>query len=582
MENQAKDLREYIGAFRRRKKQILTTVGLLVLLSGLVAFLLPPVYRSTATILIEEQEIPPELVRSTITSYADQRLQVIAQQVMTRSNMMQIIDKYNLYATKRRHETSEEILERMRKDVKFNIVSADVIDRRSGMKTVATIAFTLAYDSDTPQHAQSVANELTSLYLNENLKTRKEKSAETSTFLTEEVSKLNDHISKTEAKLAAFKAKNMGRLPELTQLNMQLRDRTDSDLMEVDRQLSLLEERKFYIEGQLAQIKPNSPLMSSSGERILDSDERLKSLQAQYASLVGVYSAKHPDVIKMRREIEALTKETGGDSDSQEQAKQLTKMRADLAVMRDKYSDDHPDVVRLKKALASLEEANKKTALAGSSEPPKFKKPENPAYITLQSQLDSTREELKTLRVKRNELKAKMGSYEARIEQTPQVEREYLDLSRDQENSLKRYQELKAKQMEAQVAQELEKDSKGERFSLIDPAELPEKPNSPNRPAILLLGAILSLGGGVAYAGVLESMDGSVRNSKTLASLVKAPLLSVIPYIENADDRRKQSKIKLSVIFGIVAAITTIALLVHFLWMPLDVLWYSILRKMDM
>ena len=581
MEEQTKDLKDYLVALRRRKKQILTTLGVLMLVSVLVALLLPPVYRSTATILIEEQEIPAELVRSTITSYADQRLQVISQQVMTRANLMQIIEKYNLYQTKRRHETSEEILDRMRKDIKFNIVSADVIDRRSGMKTTATIAFTLAFDGSTAPNAQKVANELTSLYLNENLKNRQQKSAETSSFLSEEVSKLRDHISETESKLAAFKSKHEGSLPELTPLNMQLRDHADSEIMETERQLSMLEERKFYLEGQLAQMKPNSPMMSASGERILDSDERLKALQAQYASLSGIYSAKHPDVIKMRREIAALKKETGGNTDYQEEAVQLTRMRADLAAMREKYSDDFPDVVKLKKAIAALEEAQKKMVAADRDATPKFKKPENPAYITMQSQLDSAIAELKTQRVKRNELKAKMNSYESRIEKTPQVEREYLDLSRDHENSLKRYQELKAKQMEAQVAQQLEKESKGERFTLIEPPELPEKPHSPNRPAILLLGVILSLGGGVAYAGVLESMDGSIKSSKALTGLLKAPLLSVIPYIENAEDRRKQTKVKMSVVAAVVGSVVVTGLLVHFLWMPLDVLWFTVLRKLD-
>ena len=582
MEEQTKDLKDYLAVLRRRKKQILTTMGVLFLASALVAFLLPPSYRSTATILIEEQEIPPELVRSTVTSYADQRLQVISQQVMTRANLMQIIEKYNLYPSKRRRETSEEILDRMRKDIKFNLVSADVIDRRNGMKTTATIAFTLAFDNDTPQGAQNVTNELTSLYLNQNIKTRKQKSAETSTFLTEEVSKLSKHISEIEAKLAAFKAKHGSSLPELTQLNMQLRDRTDSEIMETNRQISMLEERKFYLDGQLAQMKPNTPMFSATGERIPDADERLKSLQAKYTSMAAVYSADFPDVVKMRREIAALKKETGGDSDYQEEAKQLTRMRTDLAVMRKKYSDDYPDVVKLKKAVAALEAANKKAAAADGGEPAKFKKPENPAYITLQSQLDSTVNELKSLRVKRGELQAKMESYESSIEQTPQVEREYLDLSRDHRDSLKRYQELKDKQMDAQVAQDLEKDSKGERFSLIDPAQLPEKPNSPNRPAILLLGFILSMGGGLAYAGVLESMDGSIKSSKGLAGLIKAPLLSVIPYIENAEDMRKQSKVKISVVAGAIASVIVIALLVNFLWMPLDVLWYVILRKLNM
>ena len=167
---------------------------------------------------------------------------------------------------------------------------------------------------------------------------------------------------KPKQKLADFKEKNIGQPAGIGSLNMQMRDRADTEIMEVDRQLNMLEERKIYLEGQLAQMKPNSPMISASGERILDSDERLKALQAQYASLSGIYSANHPDVVKMRREMDALKKETGGDGDMQEQAKQLTRMRSDLATMREKYSDDHPDVVKLKKAIASLEESHKKTA----------------------------------------------------------------------------------------------------------------------------------------------------------------------------------------------------------------------------
>lgn len=578
-EEQTKDLKDYLVALRRRKKQILSTMGVLFVVSILVAFLLPPVYRSTATILIEEQEIPTELVRSTITSYADQRIQEISQRVMTRANLMQLVEKYNLYPTERRRETSEEILERMRKDIKLDIISADVIDKRSGMKTVATIAFTLAFNGETPDGAQKVANELTSLYLNENLKNRQQKSAETSTFLTEEAEKLSQHIAETEAKLATFKAKNMNRLPELAQLNMSLRDRTDSELMDVARQISMAEERKFYLEGQLAQINPGTFSVSASGERILNSEDRLKSLQSQYASLVGVYSPNHPDVVKMRREIEALKKETGSAGDTQEQMKRLTGLRGELATMREKYSADYPDAVKLKKSIASLEESIKKSTESSASA--SAKKPENPAYITLQAQLESATSELKSLNAKREELKAKMASYESSLQQTPQVEREYLDLNRDHENSVRRYQEIKAKEMEAQVAQELEKGSKGERFSLIDPPQLPEKPSSPNRPVIVLLGLILSIGGGVGYAGILESMDASVRGSKALIGLVRAPLLGIIPYMENDEDKKRAQKEKKTLVFSVVGGLVLLLLLIHFFWYPLDVIWYKAMRILE-
>ena len=347
---------------------------------------------------------------------------------------------------------------------------------------------------------------------------------------------------------------------------------------ELDRQISSLEERKFYLEGQLAQMKPNSPLISASGERILDSEERLKTLKAQYASLSGVYSSSHPDIVKMRREIEALHKETGGGTDPQEQSKQLIRLRADLATTREKYSDDHPDVVKLKKSIAALE--------AEQPIPRSVKaatvKPENPAYIAFQAQLEGIVSELKSSRSKRAALQSKVASFDQRLEQTPQVEREYLDLTRDHEASLMRYREIRAKQMQADIGQELEKDRKGERFSLIDPPQLPEKPSSPNRPAILLLGLVLSLGGSVGSAAVLESLDDSVRGSKALSGLLKVPVLAVIPYMENNEERRRKRKIALVILASSIATLGLVVLLVHFFFVPLDVLWFRALRWLQM
>src|SRR5262249_2529687 len=143
---QAFDVRDAIAFLRRRRSGIVLVAIALAIATILVALLWPPTYRSTATILVEEQEIPQDLVRTTVTSYADQRIQVIGQQVMTRANMLQIVDKYDLYPKRRKTETNEEILERLRKDVKVDVVSADVAGGRR-----VTIAFTLSYDGETAE-----------------------------------------------------------------------------------------------------------------------------------------------------------------------------------------------------------------------------------------------------------------------------------------------------------------------------------------------------------------------------------------------------------------------------------------------
>src|SRR5690349_1938696 len=138
-------LKDYIVAFHRRRKLILLTGLGLLTLSLTVAFLWPPTYKSTATILIEEQEIPSDIVRSTITSYADQRIETIKQQVMSRTTLWKAVEQFNLYQDQRKNSPAEEIVKRFVRDIEVEVISADVVDKRTQHATKATIAFTVAY-----------------------------------------------------------------------------------------------------------------------------------------------------------------------------------------------------------------------------------------------------------------------------------------------------------------------------------------------------------------------------------------------------------------------------------------------------
>lgn len=582
IEEDSKEVGDYIDALRARRKPILVIVAVLFSISLLVALLLPPVYLSKATILIEEQEIPPDLIRSTITSYAWQRIQTISQRVMTRSNLLELVDKYDLYHDKRRRETSEEIIDRMRNDIGLEPLNADVVDPRTGTARRATIAFTLSYESVSPVVAQKLANELTTLFLSENLKSREEKATDTYDFLSDESKKLGEHIAELETKLAAFKEKNINQLPELAQLNMSLMERTERELMDTQNEIRSLEERKFYLDGQLAQINPNSPMFSADGERIMDSATRLKVMKTEYAAALGKYSPDHPDVVRMRREIDTMEKKTGGSvptrETTQSQAKEILRLRTELTDAQKKYSPDHPDVIRLSKEVQSLEETIKQAPPADSAESIAAEKPENPAYINLKSQLEVVSSGLKSVLRKKDELKTKLSDYEKRIVQTPQVEREYLDLKRDYENSQRRYQELKGKQMEAQAGQQMEKERKGERFSLIEPPQLPEKPVKPNRYAIVFLGLILSLTVSVGYGFIAESLDTSIRTARRAAAVMGVTTLTVIPYIENITDKQRREKTRKLAMKSAIAGLIVAVLLIQFLWVPWDVLWFKSLR----
>ena len=578
MEEQEKTLQDYLAILSRRKFPMLVTMMAVFLLGVVVALVWPPTYRSTATILIQEQEIPSDLVRSTVTSYATQRIQTISQRVMTRGNLMQIVEKYGLYEKERKRKTTEDILEVMRKDIGLNMIDANVVDPRSGQPTIATIAFTLSYEGRYADASQRVAGELTSLFLAENLKTRKEKASETVIFLTDEAQKISQSITDIETKLADFKEKNANSLPELSALNFSTVDRTERELDQIDAEVRSLDERRYMLEGQLAQINPLSMMQASTGERILDPESRLKSLTAEYASLTAKYSEEHPDVVKVKREIEGLTQQTGKASSTSETAKKLSTARTELATVQQKYSSDHPDVLRLKKVVSELEKQLNNAARLPEQNAV-ITNPDNPAYIQVQSQLDSVKAELKSARERKQKLKEKLGEYEARVALAPQIERDYMTLTREHESTLRRFQDLNARQMEAQIGQELENESKGESFQLIDPAQFPEQPVKPNRIAITFLSLIFAIASGLAYALVAEALDGTIRGVKNISVLLTAAPLAVIPEIFVPSDyyrRKRFNKIAIGVMLG---SFVVVVLAIHFFWSPLDVLWFRSVRK---
>ena len=572
-EEQAKDIQDYIIAIRKRKSAILSIFSAIVLLTTAIAFLLPAIYKSGSTILIEQQEIPQELVMSTVTSYAAERIQTIQARVMTRTNLLRIVDEFKLYEDERKFETSEEIVERIREDVSLDVISAEVVDPRTGRPSTATIAFTLAYMGEVPNKVQRVANELTTLYLNENLSSRTQKAADTSEFFKEEVGRLGKQIDELENKLATFKQKHADALPELQNVNLGVMQRKETELTSINTTLRSLDEKKFYLSGQLAQLDPGNPAVPGSADR-------LKVLQAEYATIRSKYSSEHPDVISLKSEIASLEKETGGSSSANSIAEELKLLSGELAQKRQKYTEEHPDIVVLEEKISGL---NSELVRVKNRPVENYYRtqPDNPIYITIQSQLAATESEIRSIKVQREEILVKIKRIEKSLYEAPQVERDYLIIKRDYENAIRRYQETKAKQMQADVAKQLESESKGERFTLIEPATLPEKPVSPNRPAIIFLGFIMALGSGLGFAIVADAISGTVRGARSVERKLGALPLSVIPYELNLHDKIKTKRIKKRVIVLFVVTILLAMLFLHFFVSPLDVLWFKVLRKID-
>ena len=577
-----KSLGDYLAIVRRRRGVILTVFAALFATAVAVALLLPPVYRSTATILIKEQEIPQEFVRSTVTSFADERIQVISQQVMTRATLLDLVDKYGLYGTARQRQTSEEILDLMRRDIKLVPISAEVTDRRTGSPVKSTIAFSLSYDSESAANAQKIANELTTLYLNENVKSRQQKAAETTSFIDEELARVSEHISELEQKMAEFKRRNQGRLPDLAAANQVGSERTSVDIQRLERDITFMEDRRMSLQSQLAETKPGLPVVGSGGT-ILEPEDRLKSLLLQLTTATGLYSDDHPDVKRLRREIGILKTETGLQDDATDREGKLAELQGQLSQLRQKYAEDHPDVVLLKRAYAALERAIRTGAdgpadRAGSLR--RARKADNPAYHNLKAQIDTVTSQIQSLRTERLELRAKLAQFDVRLSQSPEVEREFLELARDMGGSRDRFRELRDKQTKAQVAEQLERGRKAERFTLIEPPIFPEKPYRPNRTLILMMGLLLAVVGSVGAAALRETIDQTVHGARDVTRVLQVPMLAVLPLLPSPARVRRRSATRKVVAIGAIGLVAITVAVLHYTFMPVDVAWFGILRRL--
>jgi polysaccharide chain length determinant protein (PEP-CTERM system associated) len=517
-------LSDYIEIVKRRRWSLILPTLIVFAISAAIAVSLPPVYKSTSTILIEEQEIPADFVMATVTSYAEQRLQSIHQRIMSTTRLMDIIKRFKLYQDLQGKLSTEQIVDKMRKAIKLDTISAEVVDRRTGRPSSATIAFTLTYEgTGVPEKVQKVTNVLTSLFLEENLQFRERQTKETSQFLEEEMIKLKNQLGVIEGKVAAFKARHINELPELFQVNMQSLYSTERNIERLNEQYRSLKEREGYLQTQLASLAPNE---------ITNEDvRRLRALQVQLSELQSRFTDEYPDVIKTKAEIEKLQKRIDSNDRNGDQVGNL---------------------------------------------------PDNPAYITLASQLASTQAEIESIKRQIDDLNLKAEDYRRRIEATPKVEEEYKALTIERNNTQAKYDDLLQKYMEARVAHGLEKEQKGERFTLIDPARLPEKPYKPNRVAIIMIGFILGMAAGVGTASVREYTDHSVRSADALALATNFPVLAGIPEISTMRDIERQRRIRMIKIAAIVMVIFGGLIIFHFFIMDLNIFWAKLMRRISL
>jgi len=504
---------DYIAVIKHHALLLILSVAVILGLSVVVAISIPPIYESSGTILVESQQISPDLVAADNNTFADERIEVIRQRVMTREHLEAIIDKYNLFASQSRPLSVSEKIDEMRNAITVSLVSAVVKGRGE-----VTIAFRLSVEHRQPEIAHKVANELVTLFLDENIKQRTERASETTEFLTEEADKLRVELETLENRLADFKQAHSNALPEHQELRMNMLSRAETELKEVDRDYKTAREELSFNELELSAAATRHGLPGAA----VDKEQDLGSLKAEYTRLLSRYTEAHPDVRAIKRKIAALeaTKGAGGAS---------APVNLDLA-----------------KAQARIAAAETR---------------------------------IKSLADQKQEILKKIADYEAQILETPQVERGLVTLMRDHENARKKYEEIRTKEMSAKISESLEQENKAERFVLLESPLMPEKPIRPNRKKVVAMGFVLAPVGAGALVMLLEMLNQRVRGAEALASVLGRRILVAIPYIYTRAElaRRKQWRTRL-ILGGVVIIVLFLGLL-HFFYMPLDLLIFKTLGR---
>jgi polysaccharide chain length determinant protein (PEP-CTERM system associated) len=491
----------------RRRFHLALLPFLFVVVGGTsLAVFLPSLWTAKATILVDRQKIPESFVKSTITTDVEAQLLGLSQEIMSSGQLMKIIEAHNLYPDIRRTRSADEVVERMRRNIRIEVQNDDR-DRRNPR----TVGFSVLYTTTTPQAAMTIANELAALYVNEDVRYREKHAVSASEFLDTQLKDVRERLQNQERRVAEFKERNMGELPEQREANLRTLDRLQQQLQSAQETLRRANERRQLLTQTLAEVdQSNSTVSGPAGTPNPSPAEaaaaRLSVLKQELAQMQSRYNDKYPDVIALKDQIHALEAKLAADPPS--------------AAARETPA----------KATAAAKKDGKELRAA----------PQNSYVQNLLQQLDQATIEAKTSTDEVKGLRDQIALYQRRIENTPRREQEAAQITRDYESTRELFRSLLGKRGEAEMAADLEQRQQGEHFRIIDAAGLPDRPAGPNRFRLVLVALVLALGiSGIAVV-IAEHTDTSYRSAEEVRLLEMVPVLSTIPKIVTERDRRRR------------------------------------------
>lgn len=508
-------------AILRKRRRLLLMVGLpIVALGAVLALALPDVYRSSGQIEIEgAQNVrsnPNSLAHDPDESpYADQYVRSLSTVVLGDRNLARLLGEQQLYDDQA--EDPAGALEKLRGDINVDIVTVPILDPNTGREREVVTAFTVGYDNKNPQRAQEGAAWLVEAFLAENRNDRQRQASGTAKFYAGEAERMRVHVAGLESKLAEFKQKNAGKLPELNEVNMNVMDRTESDIQDVESQMQALRRERVFLVSQLQQARSASP--EGGNVRALEDEYARKSVQ---------YDQSHPDLIALRRQIDQARAGGSGGAGASLTA-QLQTQRSILAEARQRYSEDHPDVQRITRNIASLQ-----ARIASGETSDRSAAGDSPMAMQVQTQLNATDSQLGALQARAMELRTKLSGLEGRMSAAPEVEREYQGVTRDLASARAKYDELLKRQMDAEVSEAAISGGTADKFRVKSSPKTPDAPAKPARLAIFIIALVLGTIASLTAVIMAQLFDQTVRGPRDIQDILGVTPLTAVPVIKRS------------------------------------------------
>lgn len=518
--DQSLSVTDLLDAFKRRAWILLLTVPLVSLIGLAVAYLLPPIYTSTATVLVESQQIPDDLARSTVTADAGERLELIKQRLMSRQSVLDLIDRLDLF--KDRQELSQtDKVELVRDATAIEPIRLGPNNRRG---PVNVAAFTIAYQDEAGWRAARVANEFVTMVLEQNVKARSQRASETNNFFKKEVEQLLERLIQLETQITQFKGENEKALPDSIGFRRNELAELQTEIFENQRQqIGLRENRRSLVQSLTTGQLPSDAL--SPAERDLE------QLKRGLDQRLAIYSENHPEIKLLKSRIAALEKSITPGSEVADSSAENTQARR-------------------------RSEADRRIA-------------------TIDAQLDFLKKQMDSYDERRVDL-------EESVARTPQVEIGLNALMRKHDSLQAQYQEAVKKQAEAEIGEKLEVNRQAERFEVIEHAQVPPRPDKPNRVLIALGGFGGSIGFGFGLIFLFGIIDRSIYTAGDLKRQLDIRPIAVIPYVATESEMRRKRLIRWSLVLVFLVVLPSTLFAVDQFYMPLDLLLEKVMGQLGL